>query len=101
MLLCVNHGVFYEFIPSDEFFNENPSRVSLGGVELGINYVIVLNTNAGLWGYNIGDTIRFVNLDPYRIIVTGRISFLPLLVNTYLEEVERSLKLTLEEFPLE
>ena len=56
MLLCVNHGIFYEFIPSDEFFNENPNRVSLEDVELGINYVIILNTNAGLWGYNIGDT---------------------------------------------
>ena len=100
MLLCVNHGIFYEFIPSDEFFNENPSRVSLGGVELGINYVIVLSTNAGLWGYNIGDTIRFVSLDPYRIIVTGRIKHFTSAFGEHViaEEVEKSLKLTLEDF---
>ena len=72
MLLCVNHGIFYEFIPSDEFFNKNPNRISLR-VEVGVNYVIILNTNAGLWGYNIGDTIKFVSVDPYRVIVTGRI----------------------------
>ena len=65
MLLCVNHGIFYEFIPSDEFFNKNPTRISLENVELGVNYVIILNTNAGLWGYNIGDTIKFVSVNPY------------------------------------
>ena len=64
MLLCVNHGIFYEFIPSDEFFDENPTRVSLEGVNLGVNYVIILNTNAGLWGYNIGDTVKFVGHQP-------------------------------------
>ena len=70
-------------------------------MELGINYVIVLNTNAGLWGYNIGDTIRFVNIDPYRIIVTGRIKHFTSAFGEHViaEEVERSLKLTLEEFP--
>lgn len=101
MLLCVNHGIFYEFIPSDEFFDKNPSRVSLRGVELGINYVIVLNTNAGLWGYNIGDTVRFVSLDPYRIIVTGRIKHFTSAFGEHViaEEVEKSLKLTLEDFP--
>tara|TARA_B100000683_G_scaffold235999_1_gene240256 strand:+ start:5701 stop:7194 length:1494 start_codon:yes stop_codon:yes gene_type:complete len=101
MLLCVNHGIFYEFIPSHDFFNENPSRVSLEGVELGINYVIVLSTNAGLWGYNIGDTIRFVSLDPYRIIVTGRIKHFTSAFGEHViaEEVEKSLKLTLEDFP--
>ncbi|MBT3621912.1 MAG: hypothetical protein HN535_04095, partial [Flavobacteriales bacterium] len=73
MLLCVNHGIFYEFIPSDEFFNENPTRISLADVKVGVNYVIILNTDAGLWGYNIGDTIKFVSVDPYRIIVSGRV----------------------------
>jgi hypothetical protein len=73
MLLLVNNGMFYEFIPADEFFDENPTRVSLENVQLGVNYVIILNTNAGLWGYNIGDTIEFVSLNPPRIIVTGRI----------------------------
>ncbi len=73
MMLLVDNGMFYEFIPSDEFFDENPTRVSLKGVEIGVNYVLILNTNAGLWGYNIGDTVEFVSLNPPRIIVTGRI----------------------------
>ena len=73
MLLQLNSGIFYEFIPAEEFFDENPTRISLEDVELGVNYVIILNTNAGLWGYNIGDTIEFTSLLPYRIKVTGRI----------------------------
>lgn len=73
LLLNVDAGIFFEFIPSDKFFDENPPRLSLKDVELGVNYVIILNTNAGLWGYNIGDTVEFVSVDPYRIIVTGRI----------------------------
>jgi hypothetical protein len=73
MMLLVNNGIFYEFIPSEEFFNENPTRISLADVKLGVNYVIILNTNAGLWGYNIGDTIEFLSVNPPRIVVTGRI----------------------------
>ncbi|MCS5551085.1 MAG: GH3 auxin-responsive promoter family protein, partial [Gammaproteobacteria bacterium] len=59
--------------PADEFYDENPTRISLKDVKLGVNYVIILNTNAGLWGYNLGDTVQFTSLDPYRIIVSGRI----------------------------
>ena len=73
MLLQLNSGIFYEFIPANEFFNENPTRISVEDVQLGVNYVIILNTNAGLWGYNIGDTVEFTSLLPYRIKVTGRI----------------------------
>ncbi len=73
LLLLTNNGIFYEFIPVDEFFNENPTRVSLKDVEMDKNYAIILNTNAGLFGYNIGDTIKFVSKNPYRILVTGRI----------------------------
>ena len=73
MLLQLNSGIFYEFIPANEFFNENPIRISVEDVQLGVNYVIILNTNAGLWGYNIGDTVEFTSLLPYRIKVTGRI----------------------------
>lgn len=73
MLLQLNSGMFYEFIPATEFFDENPTRVSLKDVVLGVNYVIILNTTAGLWGYNIGDTVEFTSLQPYRIKVTGRI----------------------------
>lgn len=73
LLLNVNGGIFYEFVKAGEIFEENPTRYYLGQVELGVNYALILNTNAGLWGYNIGDTVRFVSLEPYRIIVTGRI----------------------------
>ena len=73
MLLQLNSGIFYEFIPATEFFNENPTRISLKDVKLGVNYVIILNTSAGLWGYNIGDTVEFTSTKPYRIKVTGRI----------------------------
>ncbi|MFA6946334.1 MAG: GH3 auxin-responsive promoter family protein [Pedobacter sp.] len=73
LLLLLDAGIFYEFIPSDEYFNENPARISLKDVELDKNYAIILNTNAGLWGYSIGDTIKFVSKDPYRILVCGRI----------------------------
>jgi hypothetical protein len=73
MLLLVDNGMFYEFIPSEEFFEENPTRISLADVKIGVNYVLILNTNAGLWGYDIGDTIEFVSINPHRIKVTGRI----------------------------
>ncbi|MEO0058468.1 MAG: hypothetical protein RLZZ312_115 [Bacteroidota bacterium] len=73
MLLLLDNGIFYEFIKSDEFFNENPRRYTIGEVELHENYVLIISTNAGLWGYNIGDTIQFTSLVPYKIIVSGRI----------------------------
>ncbi len=73
LLLNIDAGMFYEFIPVDEYFNENPSRLSLAEVELDKNYAIILNTNAGLWGYSIGDTVKFISKDPYKIIVSGRI----------------------------
>ena len=73
MLLQLNSGIFYEFIPAAEFFDENPTRISIKDVKIGVNYVIILNTTAGLWGYNIGDTVEFTSLKPFRIKVTGRI----------------------------
>jgi hypothetical protein len=73
LLLLTNNGIFYEFIEADTFYNEQPVRVSLAGVKLNTNYAIILNTNAGLYGYNIGDTVKFVSLHPFRIKVTGRI----------------------------
>lgn len=73
MLLQLNSGMFYEFIPAHEFYNEHPTRISLKDVKMGVNYALILNTNAGLWGYNIGDTVEFTSLNPYRIKVTGRI----------------------------
>ena len=73
MLLLLNSGIFYEFIKSDEFSTENPRRFTIGEVELGVNYVLIISTNAGLWAYNIGDTVQFTSLTPYRVIVSGRI----------------------------
>ena len=73
MLLQLDSGIFYEFIPASEFFDENPNRISLKDVKIGVNYAIILNTTAGLWGYNIGDTVEFTSTKPYRIKVTGRI----------------------------
>ena len=73
MLLQLDSGIFYEFIPATEFYDENPQRICLKDVKIGVNYAIILNTTAGLWGYNIGDTVEFTSTAPYRIKVTGRI----------------------------
>jgi hypothetical protein len=73
LLLNTNSGIFYEFIPADQIFSENPTRLSLREVVLGVNYALIINSNAGLWGYNLGDTVKFVSLNPYRLVVSGRI----------------------------
>ncbi|MEO8934811.1 MAG: GH3 auxin-responsive promoter family protein [Xanthomarina sp.] len=73
MLLQLNSGIFYEFIKADQFFSENPERLTIKDVQLGVNYVMIVSTNAGLWAYNVGDTVEFTCLKPYRIIVSGRI----------------------------
>jgi phenylacetate-coenzyme A ligase PaaK-like adenylate-forming protein len=73
MLLLLNSGIFYEFVKADEFFSDKPKRYTIGEVELHVNYVLIISTNAGLWAYNIGDTVQFTSLKPYRIIVSGRI----------------------------
>ncbi|MBO3096756.1 GH3 auxin-responsive promoter family protein [Gelidibacter pelagius] len=73
MLLQLNSGIFYEFIKADEFFEEHPKRITIKDVELGTNYVMIISSTAGLWAYNIGDTIQFTSLRPYRVIVSGRI----------------------------
>ncbi|HMC99214.1 MAG TPA: GH3 auxin-responsive promoter family protein, partial [Ferruginibacter sp.] len=72
LLLNTNSGIFFEFIPAGEIFNKNPTRLSLKDVKVGENYALVVNSNAGLWGYDIGDTVKFVSLNPFRIIVSGR-----------------------------
>lgn len=73
MLLLLNSGIFYEFIKADEFFEENPKVLTIGEVEIGVNYVLIISTNAGLWRYNIGDTVQFTSVFPHRVIVSGRI----------------------------
>ncbi len=73
LLLNTNSGIFFEFIPVNEIANENPLRLTLKDIKLNTNYVLIVSTNAGLWAYNVGDTVKFVSLDPYRIVVTGRV----------------------------
>jgi hypothetical protein len=73
MLLQLNSGIFYEFIKSADFSNENAERITLKDVEVGVNYVMIISTTAGLWAYNIGDTVQFTSVKPFRIIVSGRI----------------------------
>ncbi len=73
MLLLLNSGIFYEFINSEDFFNDHPKRITIKEVEIGVNYVMIISTNAGLWAYNIGDTVQFISKNPYKIIVSGRI----------------------------
>lgn len=101
LLLLLNHGIFYEFIPADEFFDENPSRISIRDVELDKDYVLILNTNAGLWGYNIGDTVRFTSLSPYRIVVSGRIKHYTSAFGEHViaHEVEQAMQKTLKKYP--
>ena len=93
LLLQVDSGIFYEFIPVDEFFNENPTRISLKDIELNKNYALILNTNAGLWGYSLGDTVKFISKDPYKILVTGRIKHFISAFGEHVigEEVEQAL----------
>jgi phenylacetate-coenzyme A ligase PaaK-like adenylate-forming protein len=93
LLLLADAGMFYEFIPADEYYNEDPTRLSLEEVELDKNYALILNTNAGLWGYSIGDTVKFVSKNPYKILVTGRIKHFISAFGEHVigEEVEQAL----------
>jgi len=97
--LNTNSGIFYEFIPASEIFNENPKRISLNDVKPGENYALVINNNAGLWGYNIGDTVKFLSVNPYRLVVTGRTKHFISAFGEHVigEEVEQSLLKAAEE----
>ena len=101
LLLLLNSGMFYEFIPADEYFNEKPTRLSIDEVELGKNYALVISSNAGLWSYSIGDTIRFVSSNPYRVIVSGRIKHFISAFGEHVigEEVEKAMKFAIQKFP--
>ena len=72
MLLMIDYGVFYEFIPMDEFDKENPTVVPLWGVETNKNYAMLISTSCGLWRYVIGDTVSFTSTNPYKFVITGR-----------------------------
>jgi hypothetical protein len=72
LLLNTDSGIFYEFVPAEEIYNTNPTRLSLHDVKPNVNYAMIVSNNAGLWSYDLGDTVKFVSINPYRIIVTGR-----------------------------
>jgi hypothetical protein len=101
LLLLLNHGIFFEFIPVEEYFDEKPNRLNIEEVEVGKNYAVIINNNAGLWGYSIGDTVKFVSKNPYRILVTGRIKHFISAFGEHVigEEVEKAMKFTMEKFP--
>jgi len=100
LLLLLNSGIFFEFVPADEFFDENPTRLMIDQVELNKNYALIINSNAGLWGYSIGDTVKFVSTDPYRVVVSGRIKHFISAFGEHVigEEVEKALKATNKKF---
>ena len=98
MLLQLDSGIFYEFIEAKDFGQADAQRISIGDVELGVNYALILNTNAGLWGYSIGDTVMFTSLKPYRLKVTGRIKHFISAFGEHVigKEVEQALKAAVE-----
>ena len=101
LLLLLDNGIFYEFIPLEEYHNEKPTRLHIGEVELGKNYALILNTNAGLWGYSIGDTVKFISKSPYRILVTGRVKHFISAFGEHVigEEVEKAMQYAMSLFP--
>lgn len=101
LLLQLNTGIFYEFIPMEEIHNDNPKRICISDIELDTNYAIVINSNAGLWGYLIGDTVKFVSKKPHRIVVTGRIKHFISAFGEHViaEEVEKAMQVTMKKFP--
>lgn len=103
LLLNVDAGIFFEFVPAENYFDENPPRLSLAEVELNKNYALIMSTNAGLWGYSIGDTVKFTSLNPYKILVTGRIKHFTSAFGEHViaEEVEAALREAVEKYPSE
>jgi len=101
LLLLLNSGIFYEFIAADEYFSENPRRLTIDEVELNKNYAMIINNNAGLWAYSLGDTVKFISRDPYRLLVTGRIKHFISAFGEHVigEEVERALQAAMQQHP--
>ncbi|PJB11581.1 MAG: hypothetical protein CO119_10930 [Flavobacteriales bacterium CG_4_9_14_3_um_filter_40_17] len=102
MLLLLDAGIFYEFIRAEDFFNEKPKRLTLEEVELNVNYVLIVSTNAGLWAYNVGDTVQFVSKNPHRVIVSGRIKHFISAFGEHViaKEVEHALQKATENTPV-
>ncbi|MBX0334596.1 GH3 auxin-responsive promoter family protein [Pontibacter sp. HSC-14F20] len=102
LLLLLNAGIFFEFIPTDEYFNEKPTRLTIGEVETGVNYALVVSSNAGLWAYSIGDTVKFTSVKPYKLIVSGRIKHYISAFGEHVigEEVEKAMQRTMQSYPM-
>lgn len=98
MLLLLDAGIFYEFIKTEEFFDDNPKRLTIKDVELNVNYVMIISTNAGLWAYNLGDTVQFISLKPFKVIVSGRIKHFISAFGEHViaKEVEEAMRLAIE-----
>ncbi|MFD2786534.1 GH3 family domain-containing protein [Hymenobacter rubripertinctus] len=101
LLLLLNAGIFYEFVPAERFFEPNPPRLTLAEVELDRQYALVLTSNAGLWGYSLGDTVRFVSRYPFRVVVSGRIKHFLSAFGEHVigEEVEQALRDAMRQHP--
>ena len=101
LLMLLNSGIFYEFIAADDYFDDNPRRLTIADVELGKNYAVIINNNAGLWGYSLGDTVKFVSREPYRLLVTGRIKHFISAFGEHVigEEVEKALQYAMQNHP--
>ncbi|MET4106533.1 GH3 auxin-responsive promoter family protein [Hymenobacter sp. UYP22] len=101
LLLLLDAGIYYEFVPAERFFEKNPPRCTLAEVELDRQYAVVLSSNAGLWGYSLGDTVRFVSKYPFRVVVTGRIKHFLSAFGEHVigEEVEQTLREAMRQHP--
>jgi hypothetical protein len=100
LLLQLDSGMFYEFVKTEDFFSETPQRLTIGEVEIGVNYVLLISTNAGLWCYNIGDTVMFTSVKPYRLVVSGRIKHFISAFGEHVigKEVEQAMKEAMDAF---
>lgn len=101
LLLLTNHGIFYEFIPLEQYGKPNAQRLTLKDIELNKDYALILTTNSGLWAYSIGDVVRFIDKNPHRILVSGRTKHFTSAFGEHVIafEVEEAIKATVEKFP--
>lgn len=101
LLLQTNHGIFYEFIPLEEFGKANATRLTLKEIELNKDYALILTTNSGLWAYSIGDVVRFISKSPHRVLVSGRTKHFTSAFGEHVIafEVEQAMKATVEKYP--
>jgi len=103
LLLLTNHGIFYEFVPLEEYGKPNATRLTLKDVELNKDYALILTTNSGLWAYSIGDVVRFIDKNPHRILVSGRTKHFTSAFGEHVIafEVEEAMKATVEKYPVQ